>query len=328
MFGNRTSNRKGGMNVSDSKILMIDTDTAGDDCTALLLALRWPGVEVKAITTVAGNVPVDVGTRNALITLETAERGDVPLYVGARQPLLRKLLTCEHIHGRNGMGNSYFPNPQLQPEKEHAAISIVRLANEYPGQIEMVAQGPLTNVALAYSLDPSIVTKIKHLWVMGGTNNFLGNDSPAAEYNFLVDPEAAHIVTQAGFSLTMVGWDVCQRSLVMGEEQIREVEKFGTRFSDFYMKVLRTGMEHGRKRSGFRKISHPDTLTVAMAIDSRVMARSARRYLEVEHRSELTKGYSLVDMNGILGKEPNAEICLEADLDRFRSMLFKLLAER
>ncbi|WP_342562128.1 nucleoside hydrolase [Paenibacillus sp. FSL R7-0345] len=314
--------------MSSRKILMIDTDTAGDDCTALLLALRWPDVEVKAITTVAGNVPLPLCTRNALTTLEIAERPDVKVYPGAAKPLMRELFTAEHIHGSDGMGGANFSEPALKPEQEHAALAIIRLINEYPGEIEMIAQAPLTNLALAYSLDPSIAGKLKHLWVMGGANNFMGNDSPAAEFNFLVDPEAAHIVVHAGFNLTMVGWDVCQRNPVMVEEHFRKIEAMGTSFAGFYMKVLKTGMELGLKRGVGRRISHPDTLTVAMAIDNRVMARSSRFYIDVEHKSELTKGYSLVDQNGILNKEPNAEVCMEADLDLFREMVFSLLEQK
>ncbi|AIQ12724.1 nucleoside hydrolase [Paenibacillus durus] len=310
------------------KILMIDTDTAGDDCTALLLALRWPGVEVKAITTVAGNIPLSLCTRNALTTLETAERPDVPVYPGAVKPLMRGLFTAEHVHGHDGMGGSNFPEPSLRPREEHAANAIVRLINEHPGEIEMIAQAPLTNLALAYSLDPSIAGKLKHMWVMGGANNYIGNDSPAAEFNFLVDPEAAHIVVHAGFNLTMVGWDVCHRQPVMAEEHLRLIEAMDTEFARFYLKVLRTNMERGLKQHGYRRLSHPDTLTVAMAIDNRVMARSNRFYIDVEHKSELTKGYSLVDQNNILKKEPNAEVCLEADLELFREMVFSLMKQR
>ncbi|MFB5677137.1 nucleoside hydrolase [Paenibacillus terreus] len=313
--------------MENRKVLMIDTDTAGDDCTALLLALRWQGVEVKAVTTVAGNVPLPLCTRNALTTLQMAQRPDVPVYPGAVKPLMRELFTAEHIHGTDGMGGANFPEPSLKPRNEHAAQAIVRLINEHPGEIEMIAQAPLTNLALAYSLDPSITKKLKHLWVMGGANNFMGNDSPAAEFNFLVDPEAAHIVVHAGFELTMVGWDVCQRNPVMVEEHFRVIEAMDTEFSRFYMKVLRTGMELGLKRGGQRRISHPDTLTVAMAIDNRVMARSKRFYIDVEHKSELTKGYSLVDQNNVLKKEPNAEVCLEADLELFRDMVFTVLRQ-
>ncbi|WP_150274685.1 nucleoside hydrolase [Paenibacillus tepidiphilus] len=313
--------------MSQRKMLLIDTDTAGDDCTALLLAACWPGVELKAVTTVAGNVPLSLGTRNALTTLEIAERPDVPVYPGAVKPLMRELFTAEHIHGSDGMGGSNFPEPSLQPQDEHAAQAIVRLINEYPGEIEMIAQAPLTNLALAYSLDPSIVGKLKRLWVMGGANNYIGNDSPAAEFNFFVDPEAANIVVHAGFNLTMMGWDVCHRSPVMAEEHFREIEAMNTAFASFYMKVLRTGMELGLKRTGQRRLSHPDTLTVAMAIDNRIMSRSGRYYIDVEYKSELTRGYSLVDMNGVLKKPPNAEVCLDADRELFREMVFTLLQQ-
>lgn len=310
------------------KLFIIDTDTAGDDAIALLLALRWPGVEVKAITTVAGNVPLALCTRNAKTTVEVANRKDVPVYVGASKPLMRELITCEHIHGENGMGGTYFPEPNVQAGDEHAVLAIIRLINEYPGEIELIAQGPLTNIALAYQLDPSITKKLKKLWLMGGSNNYLGNDSPAAEFNFLVDPEAAYMVVHAGFNLTMVGWDVCHRTKTITEDHLVEIEKIGTDFSKFYLSVLRTEFEFEFSRTGIRRCTHPDTLTVAIAIDDKVMAKSGRYYLDIEHKSDLTRGYSLVDINGVLNKEANAEICIDVHADRFRKMIFSILKQK
>jgi purine nucleosidase len=307
------------------KRLVIDTDTASDDATSLMLALRWPDVRVEAITTVAGNLPLQACTRNALYTVDLAAGRDVPVFPGADRPLLRDLVTCEEVHGQDGMGDSNFPPPRRAPEPEPAPAALVRLINRFPGELEIIAQAPLTNIALAYMLDPSIAGKVRRLWVMGGANNALGNVTPAAEFNFYVDPEAARIVFRAGFPITMVGWEICVRHTVFGPPDLAEIEAMGTPLARFYLEINRAVLRYNREHGGIEGTSHPDSVVAAMAVDSRVIRRSARCFVDIECTGELTRGYSLVDLLGVTGRAPNAEVCLEADRDRFRSMLFSVL---
>lgn len=304
---------------------IIDTDTAGDDVTSLLIGLLHPESRLEAITVCAGNVPLPLCVRNALITVERAGRPDVPVFVGADRPLLCDLVTCEYVHGDDGMGNSNFPDAQVKPQAEAAASAIVRLVNQFPGEIEIMAQAPLTNIALAFMLDPTITAKVKRLWIMGGSNNFIGNVIPAAEFNFYVDPAAAKIVFDAGFNITMVGWEICVKHGYMPERDIEAVRQMETPLSRFYLDVNRAAYRFNREKGGIQGISHPDSIMMSMAIDNRVMTRSARYHVDVEHRSELTRGYSSVDVLGITGKAPNAEVCLAADYERFREMLFTIL---
>ena len=134
-----------------NKKLIIDTDTAGDDVNSLLLGLQWPGVDLLAITTVFGNVPLDLCTRNALITVEkVGKAGQVPVYPGCDRAIMRPQIHSDFVHGKDGMGNSFFPDPETQPEQMHGANALVSLINQHPGEIELIAHGPLTNVAMAY----------------------------------------------------------------------------------------------------------------------------------------------------------------------------------
>ena len=308
--------------------ILIDTDTAGDDVTSLLFGLRWPKVETVAITVAAGNVFLEQAVRNALYTAEVAGRPDVPVYAGAAQPLLRPLVTAHYVHGDDGMGNSDFPAPTIEAQAAHAVDAILDCAQRHEGELEIIAQAPLTNIALAVMRDPDLPRKLKRLWVMGGSNNSLGNITPAAEFNFFVDPEAAHLVLSAGFEVVLVPWDLCVRDGILLREELADISAMKTDLSEFYLSVnraawnfMRTGIE-GFSVDG---ISHPDALTIAMAIDDRVLVEKKRCYVDVEHRGEITGGYSLVDLHGVLRKAPNADVVTAADKKRFRAMLERLL---
>jgi purine nucleosidase len=307
--------------------LIIDTDTAGDDCVSLLIALRSPGVTVEAITINCGNVAFEQQVENALYTVQVAGKGgQVPVYAGCDHPLLHPHQTVEYIHGSDGMGDSFFPRAAQRAEREHAVEALERLINAHPGELTIIAQAPLTNLALVVRRDPSITTKVRHLWVMGGTNNALGNVTPAAEYNIWVDPEAARIVFGAGFPLTMVGWEICTRHAVLDAEATAAVEALGTPLARFFMDINRTVRRFTMEQQGLAGTTHPDAIVAAMAIDPTIMTRSGTYHVDVETRGELTRGATVVDLLGTLGRPANARVCLEADGARFRQMLLRTLA--
>lgn len=321
----------------------MDTDTAGDDVTSLLIGLRWPDISIEAITVCAGNVELEMCVRNALYTAETAQRNDVPVYAGAEKPLDRDLVTAHYVHGGDGMGDSGFPPPTKTPERVPAPKAIVDLADRFAGEIEIVAQAPLTNVALALRRDPSLPSKIKRLWIMGGANNFVGNITPAAEFNFYVDPLAAKEVLAAGFEVTLVPWDVCVHDGVLLADELQPVVEMRTPLGEFYLKVNRAVRRFMMDEFGIDGISHPDAIMMAMAIDRRVIVDSDRCFVDVEAESTLTRGYSLVDKMHVVTRtvdkgvrvsalleepsgEPNAEVVIRADKERFTEMLFTVLA--
>ena len=308
---------------------LIDTDTAGDDVTSMLFGLLWPDVALEAVTVCCGNVYLEQATRNALYTVELAGRSDVPVYAGAPRPLVRDLVTAHYVHGADGMGGANFPELTLSLAKGHAADAIIELSHRHAGELEIIAQAPLTNIALALSLDPELSSRVGRLWVMGGTNNRLGNITPAAEFNFYVDPEAAHVVLAADFELTLVPWDLCVDFGIFLREELQPVLDMKTKLSEFYLQVNRGVWEFMRTHiegASIDGISHPDSLMMAMAIDQDLILETRDCFVDVEYSSELTRGYSLVDLYGVLDKEPNATVVTDVDRERFKAMLFELLS--
>jgi purine nucleosidase len=311
-----------------TKFLM-DTDTAGDDVTSLLLALKWPGIELEAITVVAGNVFLHEAVENALYTVQMADR-NVPVYGGADRPLLRELVTAHYVHGEDGMGNSHFPRADRKAEAIHAVDAIVRCADRWAGDLEIIAQGPLTNIALALRHDPDLPDKVRRLWIMGGANNSLGNITPAAEFNFYVDPEAAHAVLRGEFRTVLVPWDLCVNDGILLAEEVVPIQKMGTPLSEFYLAVNRAAWAFMKSHSEAGRvdgISHPDSIMMAMAIDDAVILERGHFFVDCEWQGALTRGYSVVDRNGVMDEPPNAEVVLKADHDAFKRMLMELLSD-
>src|SRR5882762_1622723 len=216
-------------------LFLIDTDTASDDAVALIMALRSPDVRVLAITTVAGNVAVQQPTRNALYTAELCG-SNVPIFMGAAEPLNRPHQTAHWFHGRDGLGDHGYPSPKKSHEKLPALEAIISTIESNPGLV-LVTLGPLTNVALALELNPGIAGKVSRCVIMGGAPCCEGNVTPAAEYNIWCDPEAARIVLRSGLPVELVGWHLCRGDAVLNPDDIRHVLQIGTQQSEHYVDV-------------------------------------------------------------------------------------------
>ncbi|HEY1495641.1 MAG TPA: nucleoside hydrolase, partial [Candidatus Solibacter sp.] len=222
--------------------VILDTDPGVDDALAILLALRSPELQVEAITPVAGNVPLEFTLPNALKLVEIAGRTDVPVAGGARHPLVRQLITASHVHGNNGLAGVEFPEPKIKPVAESAPEMIRKIVKANPGEISIVAVGPLTNVALALRDDPDLAAKIKSIVIMGGSLSG-GNVTPAAEFNLYVDPEAARIVFDAGVPLTMVGLDVT-RKVLFTDARLKALETAKNPSGIAAAKIMAATLEH------------------------------------------------------------------------------------
>lgn len=305
--------------------LVVDTDTAGDDVISLLLALHTPGVEVHGITINVGNVDFDHQVENALKTVEVSRRaGQVPVYPGARLPLMRPWVSADYVHGSDGMGESQFAPVAQRPENRHAVEYLIEASHRWDGELVLVAQAPLTNVALAVRQDPEFASRVGQLWIMGGSANGLGNVDPLSEYNFYVDPEAAAIVFDAGFNLYMVGWDITLADSVLGMEDLARIEKMNTSLSRFFMQTQRQVIQFNQTQ-GIMGTTHPDAITMAMALDRAIWLDGADYYVGIETTGTLTRGTSVVDRIGAWNKKPNAHVCLKADRNRFREVLLAML---
>lgn len=292
--------------------LIIDTDTAGDDVFSLMIALTRPGVSVEAITIAHGNVGFDRHAENALKTLEVCGRGgEVPVYLGAERPLSRNPLAASYVFGADGMSDSAFPPVAQRPEPGDAVDQIVRRIMAAPGEITLLAQAPLTNLAMAVMMEPRIAQACRHLWIMGGTDNGVGNVTPAAEYNLYVDPEAAKIVLAAGFAVSIVTWTETLRDGLLTLEQLAELEAMETPRSRFFTAVNRASLAFAQKTQGLGGSLHPDALTCALALNEGLILDSDLCAVDVETKGELTRGYLSVS-HPIL---PDAEL---ADPDLIR----------
>jgi purine nucleosidase len=309
--------------------LLIDTDTAGDDTFSLLLALRHPEVTLEAVTICNGNVTFDQQVENALYTIEIAGRGgEVPVYLGCPQPIMGRWQAAT-MHGTDGMSEANFPKAKQRPEARHAIDAIIDLIMSNPGEISIVAQAPLTNIALAYLKEPRIASNLKHLWIMGGTDNAVGNVTPMAEFNFFVDPEAANIVFRAGFPITLSTWTLTLESGSISAEQVARIERLDTPLSRFFMTVSRVPRERALARYGLTISTHPDSLTCACAIDESLILASDEVSVDIEVGGEVSRGYSSVYtprmVEGWPDHDPNARIIRRADTGAFAEMLTSVL---
>jgi purine nucleosidase len=301
--------------------LIIDTDAGIDDAQAILLAVGQPNVHVAAITTLSGNVHVDKVTRNVLATLE-AVGCDVPVYRGAERPLINLLSPAEDFHGSDGLGETNLPLPRGHVKQEHAALALIRMANENPGRYTLVAIGPLTNVALAARLDPTFPDKLAGFIFMGGTYASQGNTNIVAEFNVHSDPEAAEIVFGAFRQATMISWEVSVEYAVPLEAFERLLSTH-TRAADFFNKISAYIIRKFRAE-GFAGLPMPDPLAIAVAIHPDLATDTAHGQIHVELGGRLTRGQTIVDWKG----QPKITVVRRVDLDRFWQMMETSLGVR
>ena len=309
--------------------ILHDTDTAGDDATALMIALKASNASLEAVTITCGNVAFDQQVENALYTIQVAGKsGKVPVYPGARHPLIREWETAEIVHGKDGMGDSGFPRANQRPGQKFAVDAIVDLVNSAPGEITLVATGPLTNVALAFRKDPSIAKKVKRLYFMGGTNQYLGNVTPAAEFNIWVDPDAAKIVFHSGMPITMVGWEICMRHGLVNRPELDEIAQMSTPEAKFFTAVNRRAVVFTKEMEGKDAAPCPDSITMAMVLDPAVATDVRPKFVDVDNESELSRGATYVDHLDVLKRKPNMDVVYAASERLFKEMLFRMLRGR
>ena len=299
--------------------IVIDCDPGHDDAIAILLALASSEVELIGVTTVAGNQTLDKTTRNALVTLELAGRSDIPVAAGADAPLRRELRTAAHVHGESGLDGPELPEPSAGPVDAEAADFLAELIE--PGVV-LVPTAPLTNLALMLERHPDVRERLERIVWMGGAIRD-GNITPAAEFNSFVDPEAAAAVFASGIPITMIGLDVTHRALFTRAhaEQVRgagRAGRFVAELSDFFQGF------HERSY-GFDGSPIHDAMAVGYVIDpTLVTTRHVNVALETESR--FCDGRTVVDLRGVTGREPNADVGVDVDAPRFLDLLVSRIA--
>ena len=282
--------------------IILDCDPGHDDAIALLLAHGNPAVELVAVTTVHGNQTIDKVTRNALSVARIAGITGVPFAAGAHRPLVRVAEVAESIHGKSGLDGPVLPEPTIVPDERHAVdliIDTVMAAD--PGTITLVPAGALTNIALAARKEPRIVPRVKEVVLMGGGYHG-GNWSAASEFNIVIDPEAAHIVFNESWKLTMVGLDLTHQALAT-PDVVARIAAIDTGPSRFVLELLEFFGETYRREQGFEYPPVHDPCAVALVIDPAVMT-VVKVPLDIELTGSLTLGMTVADF-----RAPAAESC-------------------
>lgn len=312
--------------MTDRIPIIIDTDTAQDDCVTILLGLVHPKADLRAITMVAGNVGFEQQIKNAHMTLNVAGRlGDVPIHVGCSEPMLRPWLSAENVHG-DGTGGMSMDMSTAKVEDEHGVDALIRLTAENPGEISIVAIGPLTNIAMAVVKDRSFVKNVKSLYIMGGSNNGRGNVTASAEYNFYVDPEAAQIVMKAGFEdMHILVWDpVTIRDATITRADYNQRVATGTPIAGFFKAMCDTTLDFNES-VGVDGSTHPDSMTLAILLEPELVLESGRYEVDIETQSELTRGFSAMKWDKFDDWKPNATVPEKVDHDGFFRLIDMIL---
>jgi len=317
--------------------VIIDTDPGVDDAMAILLALNSPQLKVEALTVVPGNVDSQQGLENALKIVSLANRCDIPVARGAHHPLNQKLITAQYWHGRNGLADVELPPSTCTADTRFGPDVIIELVHKYPHEVTLIPVGPLTNIALAVSKDPSIVGLVKDIVIMGGSISG-GNVDGAAEANIYNDPEAASIVFNAGWMVTMIGSDVGERTL-MTRKYLSDLQSQHGPESDFVAKLADYYLTRSEK-SGYQGAAMYDPLAVGTVIDPTLVTLKDM-HVDVETRGEFTRGETVAnrmgydennvlhgdhyEIDGLIPLKSNARVCLGSDADRFLRLFISRL---
>mmetsp|Transcript_64850 Transcript_64850/g.204780 ORF Transcript_64850/g.204780 Transcript_64850/m.204780 type:complete len:320 (+) Transcript_64850:174-1133(+) len=311
--------------------LWLDVDAGVDDAQGMMIAFVHPGVEIVGISCVCGNVDVDQVARNVARILTLCGREDIPFYVGAREPLVMDHVDASHFHGKDGMGDRPNQSPgcasiTLQPRSGHGAVVMAEKAKEMPGEITVVAVGPLTNLAMAYKLDHTFPLSIKKLVVMGGAIEAQGNHSAVSEFNFGCDPEAACVVMQK-FSrpdslVNLVCWEMTLKHGVPFEffDKMSLMETRKARFMCAVLEQSITWMKDEKQHHEKGWIAC-DPLAVAAAVDASMVLETEDVYCQIELAGNVTRGMSVLDRTHLLKSGKNVRLITKMDVPRFMDML-------
>jgi purine nucleosidase len=298
--------------------LLIDTDPGVDDALALLMALGHPDAEVVGITVSAGNVGLNHTVRNALSLVERSGL-EVPVFAGCDRPLVLPAVDAAYVHGSDGFGDAGLPAPGRKVEAEHAAQAILRLSREYANELTLVTLGPLTNLALALRLDPSLPERIPRLLVMGAAVTGHGNITASAEFNIYFDPEAARVVFDAWPSFELVDWEATLAHTVPDSVFGRWLGE-GGELAEFYAAISAPTRAFIRAHHG-DAFHSADALAMAVALEPKTASDIRRHRIEVELGAGLYRGATRVDWQDRDPRGPNAAIVGRVDLSRFHALM-------
>lgn len=300
------------------KRVILDVDTGSDDAVALLMAGHAPSLELVGVTVVYGNASLEVTSKNTLKALDAAGLGDVPVMRGMARPLTRELPRTNPQQSRE----LPLPEPRMQPSSQHAVDFLISHFELSRTDTTLVPLAPLTNIAMALLLKPSLADRIPQVVLMGGAWGE-GNVTPSAEFNIYADPEAARIVFQSGIPITMVGLDVTHKALVTMDD-VEEVRAVGTTQARIAADLMTADMEWFREILGLEAVEVFDACAVASVVDPDILVTQPM-WVEIETAGELTLGRTVCDISGQTGRKPNVEVGVDIDRQRFLEIVLQCL---
>ncbi|HNP70692.1 MAG TPA: nucleoside hydrolase [Kouleothrix sp.] len=295
--------------------VVLDTDPGIDDSLAILLALASPEIDLAGVCVTGGNCPLEDGVRNALNVLAVAGRPDMPVHAGIGHPLIRPPFTAPETHGDTGLGYARLPASPAAPASEHAVDTIIREIMARPGEVTLVAVAPLTNVAVALRKEPRIVQNVREVIIMGAALRADGNTTSLAEFNFYVDPHAAHIVLESGMPITLLPWDIT-KDVLLTQADVDRLLALPSPVTRFIADATRFYIEFHEACFGFSGCSINDPVALALAFMPG-LARTQAMHVAVEYSSELTAGKSVISYVGDHQREPDAHDQLGFDVARW-----------
>ncbi|MEO5920027.1 MAG: nucleoside hydrolase, partial [Pseudolysinimonas sp.] len=303
--------------------IILDCDPGHDDAVALLLAHGSPEIELAGVTTVMGNSTIEHTTHNALAIARVAGITGVPFARGAARPLIRQAETAESIHGESGLDGPVLPEPDIELDPRPAAQFIIDtvMASE-PGEITLVPTGALTNIALAARLEPRIVPRVREVVLMGGGAH-VGNWSAVAEFNIVIDPEAASIVFDESWPVTMIGLDLTHQALAT-PDVVAAIAAVGTAPARFVLELMEFFAHSYKDAQGFDHPPVHDPCAVAYVIDPTLM-RTERAPISIELTGGLTLGMTVVDQRAPAGPEVTTQVAFDLDHGRFWALVVDAL---
>lgn len=301
--------------------IVIDCDPGIDDAQAIMMAHCHPEIKIEAITTVSGNVGVEHTAANALKILDILDAEPVPVYAGAASGLVTEGQNASYVHGEDGLGGVDIPESKRKLEEKPAALALIDLAKENPGELELIAIGPLTNLALALRLDPELPSRYKKLVIMGGAHFAQGNTpNYSAEFNLYADPDAAAVVFANWPKFTMISWEATI-SHGMPIEDFTALFEFDNKRSKFLRDITQHTIKFLREVLNREMSFAADPLAMAVLMEPEIVEEVAERYVQVERTGELSRGMTVIDWWGMSKKPANVEIILKVNQDRFYQLM-------
>lgn len=300
--------------------LIIDTDPGIDDAQAIMMACAYPDARVEALTVVAGNVGLERTVANACTVLDLMQ-ADALVFPGCAQGLVHRGENSAYVHGDNGMGGAHLPRSARGIESEHAALALMRMANEESGELTLVALGPLTNLAVALKLDPDLGRKFKRLVIMGGAVHSMGNTpNLTAEFNIYADPEAAHVVFDSWPQFDLVDWEATVAHGI-SLDAIDQWSSIRTERGRFFRDIMKNASQLIAQRVETPRYNAADPLAMAVALEPAIVSKATSHHVAVELGGHLTRGQTVVDWSNRMGRPANASVVREVDMSRFGELV-------